>query len=82
MTTQPDTTACTNADLGKVLGLTHSAVSRMRSGERIGSIETLSRLAAAARVPLEDVVVASRAARAGDLTDWTRILDAACSPPA
>lgn len=72
-------TQCTNADLGRVLGLSHSTVSRMRSGSRTGSIATLQRLSKASGVPLEDVANAAQAARRGKKSAWNKILEKACN---
>ena len=77
MTSAP---TCTNAALGEALGLSHSTVSRMRSGARTGSPQTQMRLAELAKVPFEEVARAALAARAGDAKRWVEILESACSP--
>ena len=69
---------CTNAALGEALGLSHSTVSRMRTGKRTGSPRVQMALADLAHKPLEEVVRAAMAAQSGDLEAWTAILDAAC----
>lgn len=69
---------CSNADLGRALGLDHSTVSRMRSGTRTGSVATLRKLARISGRPLEEVLDAADHAREGNLEVWTAILNAAC----
>lgn len=69
---------CTNAALGEALNLSHSTVSRMRSGARTGSQTTQLRLAELANVSLEEVVRAAMAAKAGNKARWNEILDKAC----
>ena len=73
---------CTNADLGRALGLSHSTVSRMRTGQRTGSLPTLRRLAALSGKSLEAVADAAIAARDGDTAEWTKILDSVCGAEA
>lgn len=70
---------CTNVDLGRALDLSHSTVSRMRSGTRTGSLATLRRLAQVTGRPLEEVADAAEKARRGDLTSWHALLDLACT---
>lgn len=48
------TRAATNAHVGRAIGLTESAVSRIRSGTRYPSIRALKRIAAAYAWPVED----------------------------
>lgn len=72
---------CTNAQLGAALGLSHSTVSRMRSGTRIGSVRTLIRLAEVSGVTLDDVAWTAVHVSEGDdeaLEKWHGILDKAC----
>lgn len=69
---------CTNEDIGRELGLSHSAVSRMRAGTRTGSLDTLIKIAEVTAFSLEDVVTAAIAARRGDKSRWTEIMDALC----
>lgn len=79
MTSSP---SCTNAALGEALGLSHSTVSRMRSGARTGSPRVQMLLADLAGVQLEEVVRAAMAAQKGDTERWSEILDSACTAPA
>ena len=72
-------TSCTNAELGATLRLSHSTVSRMRSGRRMGSIETIERIAAVSRTPIAEVIEARKQCLEGDLTNWNRILDLVCA---
>lgn len=75
MSTQTAPKGHTNADIGTRLGLAHSTVSRMRRGERLGSLETLRKIAAVTGTPLDDVTAAADKARGGDLPDWIALLE-------
>lgn len=71
---------CTNAALGQALNLSHSTVSRMRSGTRTGSMTTLMRLAEVTKTPLEKVALAAQAVKTrGDSTEWDKLLEKACT---
>lgn len=56
----------TNESLGGLIGLTHSAVSRLLAGERTPSVTTMKRIADVFDVPLDEVV---RAASQSTVTD-------------
>jgi len=64
----------TNAQVAEKLGVSHSTVSRMRTGKRIGSPEVLSRISSEFEIPLADVMNAAVKARNGKLTLWTRMM--------
>jgi transcriptional regulator with XRE-family HTH domain len=51
-------TELTNESLGGLIGLTHSAVSRLLAGERTPSIKTMKRIAKVFDRPLTEVVEA------------------------
>lgn len=65
----------TNAEIASRLGVSHSTVSRMRSGKRIGSPEVLVRISTEFDVPLERVMTAATAARRGKPKDWTKLMN-------
>jgi len=65
----------TNTEIGARLGLAHSTVSRMRTGERVGSIRTLQRISREYNLPLEEVVDAANKALEGNNADWVRLMD-------
>lgn len=71
---------CTNTDLGAALDLSPSSVSRMRSGIRTGSPETLKKLSIASGVPVADVLDAAIEARAGNPGKWVEVVEKACTP--
>lgn len=64
-----------NVEVGLALNMSHSSVSRMRSGERVASIDVLDRIAreyhAEPAVLLEAAAKASR----GDTKEWVQVLD-------
>jgi transcriptional regulator with XRE-family HTH domain len=70
-------TTMTNAEAAELLGLNHSTVSRMRKGERIGSLTTLRRIAEKFEIPIEQVLDAAQKAHAGDKSDWVRLIERA-----
>jgi transcriptional regulator with XRE-family HTH domain len=51
--------ALTNREIGEMIGLTHSAVSRLLSGARVPSVETMKSIARVFEVELQDVVNAA-----------------------
>jgi transcriptional regulator with XRE-family HTH domain len=74
------TIAYTNEELARVLRLSTSSASRMRTGIRTGSVETLQRLAFASDRRLEEVAAAAAKARSGpnqEIGPWLEILAAA-----
>ena len=64
----------TNAEVADRLGVSHSTVSRMRTGKRVGSPEVLERIHKEYGVPLGEVMSAAVAARAGDTDDWVEMM--------
>ena len=64
----------TNAEIARKLGVGHSTVSRMRTGQRIGSPEVLQRISVEYDIPLSDVVDRAVRARAGDVDPWVRMM--------
>lgn len=65
----------TNAEVAEKLGLSHSTVSRMRTGKRLGSTEVLQKISAEYDVPLDAVITAAVEARAGRPQKWTELMD-------
>lgn len=65
----------TNAQVAERLGLNHSTVSRIRKGERIGSLSTLRRIAEQFEIPIEKVLDAAQKAHAGDKRDWIKLVN-------
>lgn len=66
-----------NTEVAEALGMHHSYVSRMRTGERLASIGTISRISQVYGVPTSELVAAVVAAEAGDPTSWVELLDRA-----
>ncbi len=64
----------TNTDIAARIGLAHSTVSRMRTGERVGSVRTLRRISREFDVPLEEVMSAAGSALDGDKGDWVKLM--------
>lgn len=64
----------TNAEVAERLGVSHSTVSRMRTGKRVGSPEVLMRIHQAYDIPLQDLMSAAVAARKGSAGDWQRLM--------
>ena len=71
--------AATNKQLGEALGLSHSTISRMRTGQRTGSTITLQRLADLTETPVEKVIKAASAARGDNTRAWLAIMKKADS---
>jgi transcriptional regulator with XRE-family HTH domain len=69
----------TNVEIAERLGLNHSMVSRLRIGERVGSVDVLSRISSEYNVPLGPLVDAAVKARAGDSSEFVSILEEAFS---
>lgn len=68
----------TNTEVADRLGVHHSYVSRMRSGERLASVSMLSRISEEYGVPVEELVAAARATvDTGDSSKWVELLDRA-----
>lgn len=72
----------TNVEIAERLGLDHSMVSRLRIGDRVGSIDVLSKISTEFNTPLGPLVAAAVKARAGDVSDFVAILDEAFRTPA
>jgi transcriptional regulator with XRE-family HTH domain len=64
----------TNAEVAERLGVSHSTVSRMRTGKRVGSPAVLVRIAEKYEIPLEEVMAAAVAARSGKPAKWTMLM--------
>lgn len=65
----------TNADVAERLGVSHSAVSRMRTGKRVGSPEVLERISTEFHIPSAEILTAAVEARAGKLDKWVKIME-------
>ena len=64
----------TNAEVASKLGVSHSTVSRMRSGKRVGSPELLMRIHKEYEIPLEQVMSAATDARRGKTGAWKKMM--------
>lgn len=64
----------TNTEIAEKLGLAHSTVSRMRTGERVGSVRTLRRLSREFDLPLDRVMSSAGAALEGDKKEWVELM--------
>lgn len=64
----------TNAEVAQKLGVSHSTVSRMRTGKRLGSPQVLVRLSEAYDIPLDEVMAAAVAARNGKTGKWEKMM--------
>lgn len=64
-----------NAEVGLALGMSHSSVSRMRTGERIASIESLEKIAVAYDGDPSELLAAAAEAGRGDKQPWIRLLE-------
>jgi transcriptional regulator with XRE-family HTH domain len=67
-------TLATNTEVAEKLGLALSTVSRMRTGERVGSVRTLRRLSREFDLPLDRVMSAAGSALEGDKGDWVKLM--------
>lgn len=65
----------TNAEVATKLGVSHSTVSRMRTGKRVGSPELLMRIHKEYDVPLETVMSAATDARGGKTKKWVKLME-------
>lgn len=61
----------TNQQVGSLIGVTHSAASRLLTGDRTPSIPTMKRIAKAFGVPLETVL--QKASQSEDNADRCRL---------
>jgi transcriptional regulator with XRE-family HTH domain len=52
--TRPAGTAATNPEVGKLVGLSYSGVSRIRSGDRYPSLQVMRKIAAAYSWPVSE----------------------------
>lgn len=64
-----------NAEVARTLGMSHSSVSRMRTGERVASPTTLQQLVTEYSGDPEVLVRAAAKAAAGDTAEWVEYLD-------
>ena len=64
----------TNTEIAGRLGLAHSTVSRMRTGERVGSVRTLRRISKEFEIPLERVMSSAGEALDGDPANWVKLM--------
>lgn len=71
-----------NEAVSERLGLTHSAVSRMRRGERIASPRVMVQISSEFGVRLEDLVRAAATASEGDKDPWIALMASAFAVPA
>jgi transcriptional regulator with XRE-family HTH domain len=71
----------TNDAVAERLGLSHSAVSRMRRGERIASPRTAVRIAEEFGVSLDELTRASALASSGEREPWVELLFRAFEVP-
>lgn len=72
----------TNTEIGARLGLAHSTVSRMRTGERVGSVRTLRRISREYGIELDRVMSAADKALDGDTADWVALFTELSADPA
>lgn len=63
-----------NVEIADTLNLSQSTVSRMRTGERIASIETLQAICEHYGVEPATLMAAASKAGQGDVTEWVEIL--------
>ena len=75
------TKLATNTDIAARIGLAHSTVSRMRTGELVGSVRTLRRIAREFDIPLERVMSAAGSALDGDKGDWVALMSEIAGEP-
>lgn len=68
--------ALSNSEIAAALGMSHSSVSRMRSGARVASIETLQALVEVYDADPRPLLSAAAKAVAGDGKDWRDMLRA------
>lgn len=69
----------TNVEIAERLGLEHSMVSRLRSGDRVGSVDVLQKISTEFDTDLSALVAAAVKARAGDTEEFVSILEEAFS---
>lgn len=65
----------TNAEVAEKLGVSHSTVSRMRTGIRVGSPKVLQKISVEYDVPLDQVMTAAVAAREGKPEKWRTLMN-------
>lgn len=63
-----------NSDIASHLGMSHSSVSRMRTGERIASVDTLDKIVNEFGADPGSLLAAAAAAASGDKTAWVELL--------
>lgn len=65
----------TNTEVAQRLGVHHSYVSRLRSGDRVASIPTLIAISDLYDVPVGKLARAASRANKGDTREWVELLD-------
>lgn len=63
-----------NSEVGHALGMSHSSVSRMRTGERVASVDVLERIITEYNADPEALLRAAAAATRGDTQEWVDLL--------
>lgn len=66
--------ALSNSEIASALGMSHSGVSRMRSGARVASIDTLQKLIEMYDAEPRALVAAASKATLGDPEPWRSLL--------
>lgn len=64
-----------NSEVARTLDMSHSSVSRMRTGTRIGSADTLQALVEHYGADPADLLEAAALAAHGDTKAWVELLD-------
>lgn len=64
----------TNAEVAEKLGVSHSTVSRMRTGIRVGSPKVLQKIHETYDIPLDQVMTAAVRARDGKPGEWQTLM--------
>lgn len=64
----------TNAEVAERLGVSHSTVSRMRTGTRVGSPKVLQKIHETYSIPLNEVMDAAVKARDGHPAAWRKVM--------
>ena len=66
--------ALSNSEIASALGLSHSGVSRMRSGARVASVDTLQKLVTLYDADPRALLQAAAKAADGDAEPWRALL--------
>lgn len=64
-----------NAEVGLALGMSHSSISRMRTGERIASIEALEKIGTEYHADPAELLSAAAEAGRGNKRPWVDLLE-------